>query len=90
MDAVPAAGHIRHIWQEVAMSNAEANACLVEAVDLARLKALRHRCEVAATEAAAIAAEAEQLGRQLRSRAQWLILEEEHRRRRREVPRPGG
>jgi hypothetical protein len=72
------------------MSNAEALDCLVEAVDLVRLKELRHRFEVAATEAAAIAVEAEHLAGQLRNRAQWLILQEEHRRRRREPLKPGG
>jgi hypothetical protein len=62
----------------------------VEAGDLVRLTELRHRFEVAVTEAAAIAAEAEQLERRLRNRAQWLILQEEYRRRRRAVREPGG
>jgi hypothetical protein len=72
------------------MSNAEALDCLVEAADVVRLKELRHRFEVAATEVAAIAAEAEHLARHLRNRAQWLILEEEYRRRRRAPLKPGG
>jgi hypothetical protein len=72
------------------MSNAEALDRLVEAGDLVRLTELRHRFEVAVTEAAAIAAEAERLERHLRDRAQWLILQEEYRRRRRASPRPGG
>jgi hypothetical protein len=75
---------------EVGMSDAGAADCLVQGVDLVRLNELRHRFEVAATEAAAIAVEAEQLSCRLRNRAQWLTLQEEYRRRRREMPNHGG
>jgi hypothetical protein len=71
------------------MSDAEVLDCLVEDVDLERLKALRQRIEVAATEAAALAAEAEHMARRLRDRAQWLMLQEEYRGRRRESMKPG-
>jgi hypothetical protein len=71
------------------MSDAEVLDCLVEDVDLARLKALRQRFEVAATEAEALAAETEHMARRLRDRAQWLILQEEYRGRRREAMKPG-
>jgi hypothetical protein len=69
------------------MSDLEALDCLAEAGDLVRLKELRHRFEAAAIEAATIAAEADQVAGRLRNRVQWLALQEEYRRRRREMPR---
>jgi hypothetical protein len=72
------------------MSDAEVLDPLVETTDLVQLHQLRRRFEVAATEAAAIAAEAEQMALRLRNRAQWLTLQEEYRRRRRALTKPGG
>jgi hypothetical protein len=54
--------------------------------DLERLQSLRRRLETAAREAEAIVAEAVHLGERLRNRAQGLLLQEEHERRRREGP----
>jgi hypothetical protein len=81
---------MRDSEEEMAMSDADALDCLAEAGDLVRLKELRHRVEAAAIEAATIAAEAERVAGRLRNRAQWLALQEEYRRRRREAPRQAG
>jgi hypothetical protein len=59
-------------------------------VEIARMRDLRNRFEALATDAAAVAEDAEQLKHRLRDQAQWLALLEEQRLRRHQGPRRGG